>query len=105
MLSVEETAQLAHELNRLYCALTGDRSQRPWEYAPEWQKASAIAGVGFHLERLSRGEIPSPAASHESWFEQKRMEGWSYGPIKDPEKKEHPCFLPWLALPAEQRAK
>jgi hypothetical protein len=25
--------------------------------------------------------------------------------VKDPEKKEHPCFVPYESLPAEQQAK
>lgn len=28
-----------------------------------------------------------------------------YGPIKDAVKKEHPCFVPFTTLPAEQQAK
>ena len=27
------------------------------------------------------------------------------GPVKDPEKKEHPCFLPYDELPLSQRIK
>jgi hypothetical protein len=32
-------------------------------------------------------------------------DGWKYGPVKDPEKKEHPCFVPYDRLPTEQKAK
>ena len=46
-----------------------------------------------------------PADSHISWMEQKRLEGWKYGPVKDPEKKEHPCFIPYEELPVEQKVK
>lgn len=28
-----------------------------------------------------------------------------FGPVKDPERKEHPCFVPYDQLPAAQRAK
>jgi hypothetical protein len=31
--------------------------------------------------------------------------GWRYGPIKDPKKKDHPCFLPYNELPETQRIK
>lgn len=34
-----------------------------------------------------------------------RAAGWKYGPVKDPERKEHPCFVPYDGLPPEQRAK
>jgi len=43
--------------------------------------------------------------SHDSWLEEKRRDGWKYGPVKDPERKEHPCFVPYEQLPPEQRAK
>ena len=43
--------------------------------------------------------------SHESWLAEKRATGWKYGPVKDPEKKEHPCCVPYAELPAAQQAK
>ncbi len=100
-LSVEEIAQIAHEVNRAYCQALGDNSQTSWEDAPEWQKDSAINGVIFHMENPDA----DPESSHNSWLIQKRDEGWKYGPIKDPEKKEHPCFVPFDELPIEQKAK
>lgn len=41
----------------------------------------------------------------DSWLEEKRAAGWTYGPVKDAEKKEHPCFVLYEALPADQQAK
>jgi hypothetical protein len=40
-----------------------------------------------------------------SWLAEKTKTGWKYGPEKDPEKKEHPCFVPYDQLPAEQKMK
>jgi hypothetical protein len=101
----EQIARVCHEANRAYCATIGDNSQPTWENAPQWQKDSAIKGVEFHIARLDAGDEPSPSASHESWLEQKRIEGWKYGPTKDAEKKTHPCFMPYDGLPIEQRLK
>ena len=101
----EVVAQVCHEANRAYCATIGDFSQPAWPDAPDWQKQSALKGVEFHLSRLTLGEKPSPSASHESWLEEKRAQGWKYGPTKNPDTKEHPCFLPYDQLPAEQRVK
>lgn len=97
----QKIAQVAHELNQAYCASIGDNSQPSWDQAPEWQKSSAINGVQFHLDNP---EAP-PSASHESWLKQKTEEGWKYGPVKNPETKEHPCFVPYDDLPTEQKAK
>lgn len=97
----ENVAQVAHEINRAFCASIGDFSQPTWEEAPEWQKSSAINGVQFHLDNPDA----SPSASHDSWLKQKEEEGWKYGEVKDAEKKEHPCFVPYEELPIEQKSK
>ena len=97
----EDVAQVAHEINKSFCSSIGDNSQPSWETAPEWQKASAINGVKFHLENPKA----SPSASHESWLKQKEQEGWKYGEVKDADKKEHPCFVPYDQLPTEQKSK
>jgi hypothetical protein len=97
----ENIAQVAHELNKAYCESIGDNSQLDWENAPEWQKSSAINGVQFHLDNPDS----PPSASHDSWLKQKMEEGWKYGEIKDAEKKEHPCYVPYEELPTEQKSK
>lgn len=99
--TVEHVAFVCHEANRAYCATLGDGSQAPWMEAPEWQKESARAGVRGILE----GRITGPAQSHESWMAQKLAEGWTYGPVKDPALKEHPCLVPFAELPEAQRRK
>lgn len=104
-LDTEQIASICHEANRRYCETIGDTSQVPWKEAPEWQQKSAINGVHFHLDVLMQGGTPSPMASHESWLNEKTKEGWKYGPVKDVEKKEHNCFMPYDQLPLEQRLK
>ena len=98
--TMDRIAKMAHEVNRAYCQSIGDNSQLPWEDAPEWQRVSARMGVDLH----SMGSF-GPEASHISWMNQKIDEGWKYGPVKDPEKKEHPCMVPFDQLPVEQQAK
>jgi len=100
-LTHEEIARVAHEANRSYCAAMGDHSQPPWEHAPGWQKQSAAQGIQFLLENPLAG----PSGIHESWLEDKKRDGWKWGPEKRPELKEHPCFIPYKELPLEQRAK
>lgn len=93
-------ARVAHEVNRAYCAALGDVSQPTWEDAPGWQRESARAGVELHM-----GGDFGPEAGHAAWLQQKLDDGWGYGPVKDAEKKEHPCMVPFSELPKEQRAK
>lgn len=99
-MEIEKIAELCHEINRAYCHSIGDDSQPSWSDAPEWQKESAITGVKFHTEHDT-----TPEQSHISWMKQKENDGWVYGEVKDPEKKTHPCMVPYNELPQEQRSK
>ena len=98
---LDHIAKVCHEANRAYCQAIGDNSQPAWANAPEWQRSSARAGVQFIIDNPNAG----PDASHNSWLAQKEREGWKYGAHKDPEAKLHPCFVPYEALPVEQKAK
>lgn len=96
---IERAAKTAHEVNRAYCAGLGDESQLPWADAHEWQRNSAIKGV------LGVIAGNGPRESHESWLRDKRESGWKYGPVKNAETKEHPCFVEYDELPASQKYK
>ena len=58
--------------------------------APEWQRESAVKGVEFNL---ANPDAPA-SASHDSWLA-----------VKDAEKKEHPCYVPYDQLPKDQQRK
>lgn len=94
-------AIVCHEANRAYCKTIGDNSQKTWQDAPQWQKDSAIKGVEFCI---NNPDAP-PSANHESWLKEKEDTGWKYGSVKDTDKKEHPCFVPYDQLPTEQKKK
>lgn len=98
---VEAIARTCHEVNRAWCEYNGDSSQKPWEFAPDWQKESAINGVQFVLENPNAGD----AASHEAWSREKIAAGWTYGPVKDEAAKTHPCLVPFGELPPAQQFK
>lgn len=97
----ESVAAICHEANRRYCMTIGDASQLSWEEAPEWARTSAINGVRFHLANPNATD----AASHQNWLEEKLADGWVYGKVKDPVRKEHPCCVAFDQLPLEQQLK
>lgn len=97
----QQVARICHETNRAYCASIGDDSQKAWEEAEQWQKDSALRGVDF---ALSNPDAPA-SAQHDAWTADKLADGWKYGPVKDPIKKEHHCLVPYQELPVEQRVK
>ncbi len=96
-----QIAKIVHEANRAYCQTIGDDSQPAWVDAPDWQKSSAVNGV----EGIQSGRITRPEQSHESWLAEKARTGWVYGPIKNADLKQHPCFVPYAELPPEQQIK
>ena len=101
MLDSYSIARVTHEANRAYCEILGDNSQPDWYSAPGWQTQSAINGV----EAILSGDIRSSEQSHESWMAQKMSEGWTYGKVKDPESKRHPCLVQFEDLPEPQKRK
>lgn len=100
-MTITEIAEVCHETNRAYCRTLGDYSQPTWESAPEWQKSSTVNGVQFHLNNPGT----KPSRSHDEWLKEKEANGWKFGPVKNPTKKEHPCFVPYDELSAKQKAK
>lgn len=98
--AIDKIAQVCHEVNRAYCQALRDDSQLPWCKAPKWQRDSAREGVRLHIFN-----DVGPEASHEAWMAQKIAEGWTYGDIKDPDRKMHPCLKPFDDLTVEQQAK
>jgi hypothetical protein len=105
MATTEQIARIAYEANRTYCKTISDNSFGEWEDAPDWQKETLYNGVRYHMAHHKAGTTPVSSESHENWLAEKERTGWKYGPVKDPEKKEHPCFVPYDQLPPEQRLK
>lgn len=98
---VLRTAEACHEINRAYCEAIGDKSQVPWEKAADWQRESAVKGVRFTLENPAT----TPKDQHDNWCKDKIADGWTYGHVKNPIAKTHPCLVPYHDLPREQQVK
>jgi len=94
-------AKVCHQANKAWCESQGDLSQPDWIDAPEWQVESAVNGVNFRLDNPDAG----PDAMHNNWSAEKVSQGWKWGPIKDADKKEHPCLVPFDQLPEFQQKK
>lgn len=97
--SVDQIAQICHEANRQVQISIGEVSSPYWKDAPDWQKDSAREGVLHALRGESAEEL------HLSWVWAKIRDGWTYGPVKDEEKKTHPCLVPYHELPRDQQIK
>lgn len=100
-MEIEEIARIAYEINIALLKSYGDRSQPPWELAPEWIKAQARAGVDFHLANPDA----SPSFSHDIFVKKLIEGGWRYGENEDVVLKTHPRLMPFAELPQAWRTK
>ena len=41
--------------------------------------------------------------THEVWAAGRIRDGWTYGPTRNDEKREHPCLVPYDALSEEEK--
>jgi hypothetical protein len=96
---IDACAEAAHEINRVYCAARGQYVEPAWDIAAPEHRASLRNGV--------RGALAgnTPEQSHTSWTTEKIAAGWTFGAVKAPEVKTHPCLVPYAELPTAQRAK
>jgi hypothetical protein len=101
--TVGAVAVICHEANRILCAVFGDKSQKPWVLAEEWQRQSAVDGVQYALDNPDA----DPAAQHAKWMADKLAAGWVLGEVKDAEAvpPTHPDLVPYDELPEFAKAK
>lgn len=92
-------AIVAHEASRILSCALGDFSHRVGPEAPKWQIEPAEQGA----RAIAANPVITPQQQHEAWMQAKVNDGWKYGPVKDPEKKEHPCLVSYDLLPFEQK--
>ena len=98
---IEHIAHICHEANRAYCEAMGDLRHVEWHAASGPQRDSVVAGV---MEVVHNPAV-TPEQLHERWVENKRLQGWTWGPEKDSMKKQHPCLVPYDQLPPRQQMK
>jgi len=100
VMSLEEAcARAAHEVNNVYNRAIGDTLSPAFDDLTEGQKGAAVEGARHTLAGGSEED------SHRKWMEALLAEGWTLGPVKDPELKTHPNLVPYTELPNAQRIK
>lgn len=100
--TAEDIASVIHDANRRLQIMQGDPvPSAPWDEADPYQVSQAVAGVAEAM----RDPDLTAERSHELWAERMRAEGWTYGEVKDPDRKTHPALVPFAELPSGQQAK
>ena len=61
----------------------------------------------------ARGRVPEACArelreaiaehAHDAWATARRKEGWTYGPVRDDRRKQHPDLVPYASLPEGEK--
>lgn len=100
---LERRTIFVYEVARLQAAATGAPIvPEPWSARDETFRAQMMANVA---EQMSPDRFADPEAAHDSWWRAYEDMGWKYGPVRDPEKKEHPDMVPFAELGWRERIK
>ena len=69
------------------------------QYTPQPLDTSEVI-IPACLMEISEGLAKN---THEIWARQRIAEGWKYGTERNSERKEHPCLVPYEALPEYEK--
>lgn len=100
-MTIQQIAQVVHNIQKAFCMSIGDNSLPNWEDAPSEMHTTVIKGVNDLLNNPDAGA----GFSHEKWMANKIADGWVYGEVKDWEKKTHPSLISFDQLPAHEVTK
>ena len=130
--AIEELAQAIHEAYVEAALERGEKppgangALRPWEdLGPDLKQANfaqasdipnKLRVLGYELtpgHGLKASEVPVTADrveamaihEHDRWAQERQRLGWTYGPIRDNARKQHPLLVPWEALDEVEREK
>jgi hypothetical protein len=68
------------------------------DVVPQAQAAAIFRFRGDEVERLSRWE-------HDRWMAERISQGWTYGPVRDNDRKIHPLLVPYEDLEKAEQDK
>ena len=60
---------------------------------------------GIQLSDELNGLVEAMAKNvHDVWAQSRIEQGWTYGPERNDQLKQHPCLVPYEQLPEEEKA-
>lgn len=72
----------------------------PWSARDEKFRTQMLENVA---QMMGPDRFTDPEAAHDSWWEAYRRMGWTYGQVRDTEKKTHPDMVPFNELVHSRR--
>ena len=95
------TGMVTHEVQESIKAACGEPLLGSW-----WQlDIGSIESTVKGISEVALDKDITPEKIHAVWMEDKLADGWTYGEVKDMEKKTHPCLVPFSELPEVQKLK
>lgn len=93
-LDYDEIAKIVYEDDTEYCGALGEIKPTWDDTSSEFKTRIYKAVVANIIKDMSARE------NHDSWRKEKILQGWSYGAIKDLDKKLHPALVEFEKLSA-----
>lgn len=90
-----QIAEALHRLTALVPRMDGSQPL-PWDQLTEEQRQSSIQVVH---DLMCSDVIYTAEQLHDVWQKKAHELGWTYGPVYDLDRKEHPSMLPFDRLP------
>jgi hypothetical protein len=89
-----------YDVNLIHSSVRMQKLRRSFvPYLPE-----PIDTSGIRLSSDLNGVVELLAKNtHENWARERMSQGWKYGTERNETKKEHPCLVPYAALPEAEK--
>lgn len=95
-----EIAKIIHQVVTAQGRLIEDRQTVIWEDLSAHDQQMYTTAVEW-----IRDNAVTPAEVHDYWRTFMKASGWTFGRVKDPVTKTHPCMVPYAALTDYEKAK
>lgn len=100
---LEKQAVFVYEGARLQAAAVGAPIiPEPWDERDDKFRAQMLENVA---QMMGPRRFTDPEEAHNSWWDAYKAMGWTYGPVRDVEKKTHPDMVDFALLGWEERIK
>ena len=88
--------------------------EKAWHYSKSYLVLASAAGMGYFPHPIDVSDVDLDEEllelteaiaenAHEVWSSKRMAEGWTYGPKRDDETKEHPDLVPYCELTEEEK--
>jgi hypothetical protein len=91
-------APVVHAAIRAYqIAIDTPSPCSPWNRATGEERESTVTSIHAALSGVDY------RAQHDQWMAQRLAAGWTWGPVRSPERRENPALVPYDDLPLASR--